>query len=133
MQTRAKNHIHNLLTKLSHITLHSLASYTKPTSFSATFRHPKWQVAMSEKFNVLLHDETWTLVVLNPSQNLVSYKWHFVLKETRWHLKCYKSCLFAKGFHHWPGTDYHETFTPVVKPTIRLVHSIALSEGWSAK
>lgn len=35
---------------------------------------------MSEKFNVLLHDETWTLVVLNPSQNLVSYKWAFRIK-----------------------------------------------------
>ena len=38
----------------------------------------------------------------------------------------------AKGFHQRPGVGYLETFSPVIKPTIvRLVLSIAVSNGWS--
>ncbi|GBM62247.1 Retrovirus-related Pol polyprotein from transposon TNT 1-94 [Araneus ventricosus] len=38
--------------------------------------------------------------------------------------------LMAKGFSHRPGTDYNETFNPVVRwDTIRTFLSIAASEG----
>ena len=43
----------------------------------------------------------------------------------------YKARLVAKGFHQWPGIDYLENFSPVIKPiTICLVLSLAIANHW---
>lgn len=43
----------------------------------------------------------------------------------------HKARLVAKGFHQRPGLDFHDTFSPVLKPqTIKLVLCLALSKGW---
>lgn len=36
----------------------------------------------------------------------------------------------AKGFHQRPSIDVHDTFNPVIKPTIHLILALALSNGW---
>ena len=43
----------------------------------------------------------------------------------------FKARLVAKGFHQVHSFDFHETFSPVIKPvTIRIILTLALSYGW---
>ena len=43
----------------------------------------------------------------------------------------YKVRLVAKGFH-CPSVDYHNTFSPVIKPTsVCLILNLATSRGWA--
>lgn len=66
-------------------------------------------------------------------QNVIGCKWVFRIKRNPdGSIARYKARLVAKGFHQRPGLDYKETFSPVVKPTtIRVVLSIAISQGWN--
>lgn len=56
----------------------------------------------------------------------------FKIKETPDEtIQKYKGRLVEKGFHQIPGFRFNGTFSLVVKPTtIRIVVSIALSQGW---
>ncbi|RVW77085.1 Retrovirus-related Pol polyprotein from transposon RE1 [Vitis vinifera] len=90
---------------------------------------------MSEEYDALVRNGTWELVPPEDITNLVGCKWIFRIKRNSdGSIDRYKARLVAKGFHQRPGVDYHETFSPVVKPTtVRLVLSIAVSNGWSLR
>jgi len=87
---------------------------------------------MSEEFNALLANGTWSLVPKQPQFNIIGNKWVFRLKRDPDGSKIrYKACLVVKGFHQCPGIDYTETYSPITKPlTIRLVLCIVLFNGW---
>jgi histone deacetylase 1/2 len=90
---------------------------------------------MNEEYSALLRNGTWTLVPPVCASNLVGCKWIFRIKRNAdGTVARYKARLVAKGFHQRPGLDYHDTFSPVVKPTtVRLVLSIAVSNGWTLR
>ena len=90
---------------------------------------------MADEINALLKNQTWSLVPPSSSQNTVGCKWVFRIKRLPdGTVDRYKARLVAKGFHQRPGIDYHETFSPVIKPaTIRTVLAIAVSRGWQLR
>jgi hypothetical protein len=90
---------------------------------------------MTDEFTASVSHGTWRLVPRPFATNLIGCKWVFRIKR---HLDGtvdrFKARLVAKGFNQWPGVDYTETFSPVIKPTtIRLILSIALSHNWPLK
>ncbi|KAL6334026.1 hypothetical protein AAG906_000080 [Vitis piasezkii] len=94
----------------------------EPTTVTQALKDPKWRWAMSEEYDALVRNGTWELWIFRT-------KGHFDGSVDR-----HKARLVAKGFHQRPGIDYHDTFSPVVKPaTIRLVLSLAVSRGWSLR
>ncbi|KAH1047612.1 hypothetical protein J1N35_038396 [Gossypium stocksii] len=80
-------------------------------------------------------NETWELVPLDSTQNLVGCKLIFRIKcLPDGSIDRYKVRLVAKGFYQCPSVDYHDTFIPVVKPTtVRLVLNLVVSRGWSPR
>jgi hypothetical protein len=108
---------------------------SEPISHTEAMKSSQWQLAMSEEYDALLKNGTWTLVPSRPGINLVDCKWIFKIKQhADGSVERYKARLVAKGFSQRYGLDYVETFSPVIKPTIvRLVLSIAVSKGWSIR
>ncbi|KAK0603909.1 hypothetical protein LWI29_010028 [Acer saccharum] len=135
MITRSKSNIHKPLQKLNlHTHLHQSAE-VEPTTAVQALKDPQWRQAMSEECNALIKNGTWELVRSTPSINVIGCKWIFRIKRNSdGTVDRYKARLVAKGFNQRPGVDYFETFSPVIKPTtVRLVLSIATSQGWSLR
>lgn len=103
-----------------------------PKSIAIALTMLVWKRAMTEEFLALLRNNTWTLTLLPPGKNLIVCTWIFrIKKQADGSIARHKARLVAQGFSQEPGFDFHETFSPVVKPTtIRLILSIAVTMGW---
>lgn len=93
---------------------------------------PHWRKAMSDEFTAQTGHRTWDLVELTNAGNnvnVVGCRWIFMIKRNAdGTVARYKARRVAKGFTQRPGINYHEIFSPVVKPaTIRSVLSVAVS------
>ena len=131
MTTRSKNCVFQPK-HLNITTKYPLPLSLEPTSPIQALKDPQWRHAMCDEINALVKNGIWELVPRTPTQNIVGCKWVFRIKRhPDGSIDRYKARLVAKGFHQRPGINYHDTFSPVVKPTtIRLVLSIALSRNW---
>lgn len=118
--------------KIFSVTKYPLPSPAEPTCVTQALQHIEWKQAMSDEFNALMQNGTWSLVPFQPHFNIVGNKWVFRLKRNPdGSIARYKARLVAKGFHQRPGIGYKDTFSPVIKPqTIKMVLCIALSKGW---
>ncbi|KAH0710929.1 hypothetical protein KY284_012356 [Solanum tuberosum] len=87
---------------------------------------------MKVEYDALIRNRTWELMPRDTSKNVVDCKWLYKIKKRAdGFIDRYNARLVAKGFTHRPDLDFHETFSPVVKPTtIRLVLSIAMQHNW---
>jgi hypothetical protein len=103
-----------------------------PASHRTAFSEPAWRAAMESEFDALQRNQTWRLVPRPSGVNIVGSKWIFKTKfRPDGSVDKHKARLVARGFTQQHGIDYHDTFSPVVKPvTMRLVLSLAISRGW---
>jgi len=87
---------------------------------------------MKQEYEALMNNKTWDLVSLPPNRKAVGCKWVFRVKENAdGTVTKYKARLVAKGFHQVAGSDFNETFSPVIKPvTVRLILTLALTNKW---
>lgn len=54
---------------------------------------------MQSEFDVLVRNQTWELVPMEPSQNVVDCRWIFCIKyHSNGTIDCYEAHLIAKGF-----------------------------------
>ena len=134
MQTRSKSGISKPISKFCYKAVIDY-TFTEPPTYKIASTYPKWCEAMDAEFQALQRQQTWSLVPAPPNVNLVGCKWVFKLKlNSDGSISRYKARLVAKGFHQQAGIDYHETFSPVIKPaTVRLILAIAVSCNWSLR
>jgi hypothetical protein len=131
VHTRSQNNIFK--PKHSHlVTKHPLHPSLEPTCVTQALRLPEWRTAISFEFNALLQNGTWILVPPTPAPNLVGSKWIFCIKRrVDGTIDKYKARLVAKRYNQWPGVDYRDTFSPVLKlVTIRVVLTLAVTHKW---
>lgn len=104
-------------------------------SVGEAFGNPNWKGAMDVEYNALQHNKTWHLVPRPKGKNIIGCKWVYKIKrKADGSIDRYKARLVAKGFKQRYRIDYEDTFSPVVKAaTIRLVLSLAVSQGWSLR
>ncbi|MCH82526.1 retrovirus-related Pol polyprotein from transposon TNT 1-94 [Trifolium medium] len=109
-----------------------LLTHVEPTTVKQAFQSSHRTKAMQEEYDALIKNNTWTLVSPPAHKSPIGCKWVFRVKENSdGTINKYKARLVAKGFHQKAGSDFTETFSPVVKPvTVRTVLTIAVSNKW---
>lgn len=107
----------------------------KKKSVAEAPKDTRWRKTVAEEINAQLENRTWDLVSSAVAHNIIGCRWIFTIKRNAdGSVQRYKARLVAKGFSQRPGLDYHDTFSPVVKPaTIRLVLSVAVSHNWTMR
>ncbi|KAH9800493.1 retrovirus-related pol polyprotein from transposon RE1 [Citrus sinensis] len=105
---------------------------TEPATTSKALQDSAWHKAMTDEYQALIHNHTWTLVKPTHPVKVIGNKWVFRIKyNPDGSVSRYKARLVAKGFHQTQGLDFHETFSPVIKSsTIRIILSMAVMNHW---
>ena len=76
----------------------------------------KWRDAMMMEMQSLKKNDVWNLVKLPKDRKVIGSKWVYKTKVTpEGEVDRYKARLVAQGFSQKYGTDYDETFCPVVR------------------
>lgn len=90
----------------------------------------EWQEAIQEELRAHQNNNTWTLVPRDNNHKCIDSKWVFKIQRgTTGKLPRYRARLCARGFKQEQGTDYTETFSPVV----RMTHCVCSLPLWHTK
>jgi hypothetical protein len=115
--------------------LHAGVVISEPHTYVQATVIPEWHAAMTNEFQALLKNETWSLCPRPPGKNVVPCKWVFKLKRRPdGSIDRHKARLVAVGYLQRSGIDFHDTFSPVIKPsTVRMVLATAVSFNWNIR
>ncbi|GKE49340.1 ribonuclease H-like domain-containing protein [Tanacetum coccineum] len=122
----------SIVKPIDRLSLHTFSISHVPKNPSHALKDPNWRNAMYDKYNVLVKNGTWLLVLRPAGVNMVRSTWLFKHKfHADGTLSRYKARLVANSSSQQLGVDFDKTFSPVVKPvTIRTVLSLAVSRQW---
>ena len=106
----------------------------EPASIEDVLQSPKkdkWMNAMEQEMKSLKENEVWELVELPKDRKTVGCRWVYKLKSgPDGSIDRYKARLVAQGFSQKYGTDYDETFCPVVRlESLRTMIALAVQHG----
>ncbi|UYV70364.1 hypothetical protein LAZ67_7002686 [Cordylochernes scorpioides] len=89
-----------------------------PSSYEEAINHPDsplWQQAMDKEIHSLQNHHVWDLTELPEGAKAIKSKWIFSKKmDPQTNQEIYKARLVALGCSQEYGTDYTETFSPVM-------------------
>lgn len=91
----------------------------------------KWMQAMETEMRSLKDNDVWELVDLPAGRKTVGSKWVYKVKTgADGSIERYKARLVAQGFSQSYGTDYDETFCPVVRQeSLRVLIALSVQYG----
>ena len=112
-----------------HLTIHS-----EPTTFEEATGCPekaKWKEAMGKEIKSLKDNKVWELTTLPPGKKGIGCKWVYKVKtNSGGSIERYKARLVARGFDQKFGSDYDETFCPVVRlESLRTLIALSSQRG----
>jgi Reverse transcriptase (RNA-dependent DNA polymerase) len=105
----------------------------EPTTIDEAPKTPEaaeWKLAADEEMQSLEQMNTWELVTLPKAKTLAGCKWVFKVKnKADGTIERFKARLVAKGYLQKPGTDFDDTFAPVVRlDTLRALLTYAVQK-----
>ena len=127
--TREKRSVDYYGLPQAHLTIHR-----EPTTFDEATACPekaKWKEAMGKEMKSLEENKVWELIPLPPGKKAIGSKWVYKVKtNSDGSFERYKARLVARGFDQKFGSDYDETFCPVVRmESLRTLMSLSTQRG----
>ena len=101
-----------------------------PSTTNEALHHPGWQKAMRKEMDSIRKHNVYQLVEKPEGKRIVSLRWVFTKK----HDGLLKARLVARGFTQNAGTDYTDTYSPVLNlETLKLLIVYAFRKGFYMK
>ena len=106
----------------------------EPNSVEEALSGPEsvhWRHAMNAEMTSMEDHQVWSLIDRPEKQKPIKCKWVFKRKLNENGNYSYKARLVAQGYSQRAGTDYDETFSPVVRfESVRTLISVAAKKQW---
>jgi hypothetical protein len=92
----------------------------------------EWKSAAVKELKTLLRNKTWELCPRDPNRKCIKSMWTFTMKTDDQGVPAkFKARLVAMGNTQVEGSDYQETYSPVIhRKSLRILTNIAASKNW---